>query len=73
MSTPILVTGSAGFIGFHLIGQLLAAGHSVVGYDNLDGFYPAEVKRRRLEQLAAAGDGYLGVTGDICDLVSRSL
>ena len=35
----ILVTGAAGFIGFHLIKTLLAAGHDVIGVDNLNDYY----------------------------------
>ncbi len=47
----ILVTGSAGFIGFHLAGQLLRAGHSVVGLDNLNEYYSLELKQARLQAL----------------------
>lgn len=50
-SRPILVTGCAGFIGFHLTRALLAAGKRVVGIDNLNDYYPVSLKRARLEQL----------------------
>ncbi|MGC2315864.1 MAG: NAD-dependent epimerase/dehydratase family protein, partial [Bradyrhizobium sp.] len=40
----ILVTGSAGFIGFHVARQLLAEGRHVVGLDNLNNFYDAALK-----------------------------
>lgn len=41
------VTGTAGFIGFHLAGRLLADGHEVVGYDGITPYYDVELKRRR--------------------------
>ncbi len=47
----ILVTGAAGFIGFHLARQLLERGDSVVGVDNLNDYYSPQLKKDRLEQL----------------------
>jgi UDP-glucuronate 4-epimerase len=49
-----LVTGAAGFIGFHLSKRLLAAGHTVVGLDNLNDYYDVNLKKARLEQLMPA-------------------
>jgi UDP-glucuronate 4-epimerase len=49
----ILVTGSAGFIGFHVASRLLADGHDVVGYDGLTDYYDVSLKRRRHAVLAA--------------------
>jgi UDP-glucuronate 4-epimerase len=46
-----LVTGCAGFIGFHVAGRLLAQGHAVVGLDNLSDYYDVTLKRARLAQL----------------------
>jgi UDP-glucuronate 4-epimerase len=43
----ILVTGSAGFIGFHLARRLLADGHAVLGIDGLTPYYDVDLKRRR--------------------------
>ncbi len=43
----ILVTGSAGFIGFHLARRLLADGHEVAGVDGLTDYYDVDLKRRR--------------------------
>ena len=47
----ILVTGAAGFIGFHVARQLLAEGRSVVGLDNLNDYYDPALKRARLDIL----------------------
>jgi len=46
-----LVTGAAGFIGMHVSERLLAAGHGVVGIDNLDDYYDVRLKEARLEHL----------------------
>lgn len=47
----ILVTGSAGFIGFHLSKELLKRGYAVLGVDNLNPYYDVNLKRARLEIL----------------------
>jgi UDP-glucuronate 4-epimerase len=47
----ILVTGAAGFIGFHVARQLLAEGRSVVGLDNLNSYYDPALKQARLSLL----------------------
>ena len=49
----VLVTGAAGFIGYHLSRRLLADGHSVVGVDNCNDYYDVHLKKDRLAQLAA--------------------
>ncbi|AMV32272.1 UDP-glucose 4-epimerase [Pirellula sp. SH-Sr6A] len=51
MSRTILVTGAAGFIGFHTCLQLLHAGFSVVGLDNLNDYYDVRLKEARLKEL----------------------
>ncbi len=47
----VVVTGAAGFIGYHVSKQLLEAGESVVGLDNLNDYYPVELKHARLAEL----------------------
>jgi UDP-glucuronate 4-epimerase len=49
----ILVTGAAGFIGFHTTKQLLMRGDEVVGVDSLNDYYDPAIKHARLEQLQA--------------------
>ena len=52
MTSTILVTGAAGFIGMHVSALLAGDGHRVVGVDNLNDYYDPALKRARL----AAGD-----------------
>jgi UDP-glucuronate 4-epimerase len=47
----ILVTGAAGFIGFHLCKRLLIEGYKVVGIDNVNGYYDINLKMARLKEL----------------------
>lgn len=49
-----LVTGAAGFIGFHVCGRLLQAGHQVVGIDNLNDYYEVSLKQARLDLLRSS-------------------
>ena len=48
-----LVTGAAGFIGFHVSERLLQAGHQVVGIDNLNDYYDVNLKQARLDLLTS--------------------
>jgi UDP-glucuronate 4-epimerase len=63
----ILVTGSAGFIGFHLSRRLLEAGEAVVGLDNLNAYYDPALKAARLAIL----ERYSGYRHAKLDLVDR--
>ena len=47
----ILVTGSCGFIGFHLSKYFLEKNNSVVGIDNLNSYYSVKLKKDRLKEL----------------------
>jgi UDP-glucuronate 4-epimerase len=50
-SDPILVTGAAGFIGFHVARRLCEQGGTVIGLDNLNAYYDPKIKQARLDQL----------------------
>lgn len=67
----VLVTGAAGFIGSHVCEALVRRGDRVVGLDNFDPFYSAEIKTRNIggvERTAAACAGsFTLVRADICD------
>jgi UDP-glucuronate 4-epimerase len=50
----VLITGAAGFIGFHLSQKLCGAGYTVVGIDNLNDYYDVSLKKDRLEILKSS-------------------
>jgi UDP-glucuronate 4-epimerase len=56
MSDHYLVTGAAGFIGFHLCQRLLGEGHTVTGIDNLNDYYDVTLKKDRLALLEENGE-----------------
>ena len=62
----ILVTGAAGFIGYHVCRRLLAGGEEVVGLDNLNDYYTPQLKHDRLARLAGL-PGWRFVRGDLAD------
>ena len=62
----ILVTGAAGFIGFHVARRLLATGAEVLGFDNLNTYYTPRLKHGRLAELAGH-PGWRFVRGDLAD------
>lgn len=61
----ILVTGAAGFIGYHLCEALLKTGHKVIGLDNINDYYDVNLKYARLKQLGIARDD-AQVFSDLC-------
>ena len=66
MFNRILVTGAAGFIGFHLARQLCEAGREVVGYDVVNDYYDVALKEARLQQLEPYANFRL-VRADLAD------
>src|SRR5258706_5122174 len=62
----VLVTGSAGFIGFHLSQRLLTQNYHVVGLDNLNDYYDVGLKESRLEVLKKHGN-FSFVKGNLHD------
>jgi UDP-glucuronate 4-epimerase len=67
-SMPILLTGAAGFIGYHVSQALLARGESVIGIDNLNDYYDVSLKEARLAQLT----GKSGFTFQRADIAERA-
>ncbi len=63
----ILLTGAAGFIGFHVAQALLARGDEVIGIDNLNDYYDPKLKRARLDQLQGQ-KGFKFYQADIADV-----
>jgi UDP-glucuronate 4-epimerase len=61
-----LVTGAAGFIGYHVAEALLARGEPVIGLDNLNSYYDPRLKDARLQRLRSAA-GFRFVQGDVSD------
>src|SRR5262245_34717709 len=65
--TPVLVTGAAGFIGYHLAERLLDEGRLVVGLDNMSEYYDVELKQARLGLLEQRA-GFSFARVDLADL-----
>ena len=73
----IFVTGTAGFIGFHLARRLLAGGHEVTGYDGVTDYYDPALKRARLALLGQERgfrpvEGMLEDAADLSTALERS-
>ncbi|MEJ2379413.1 MAG: NAD-dependent epimerase [Pseudolabrys sp.] len=63
---PVLVTGAAGFIGFHIARRLGESGRRVIGLDNLNDYYDPKLKQARLAELAKL-DGFSFARIDLAD------
>ncbi|KAA2311782.1 SDR family NAD(P)-dependent oxidoreductase [Puniceibacterium sp. HSS470] len=63
-SRPVLVTGSAGFIGYHTCKRLLETGHQVIGLDAMTDYYDVALKQRRHEMLSAL-PGFTAIEGRV--------
>ncbi len=66
MTSAILVTGAAGFIGYHIAARLLARGDRVIGLDSLNDYYDVRLKEARLARLSPA-EGFRFVRADLAD------
>ncbi len=64
--TKHLITGTAGFIGFHLAKRLLERGEEVVGFDNVNDYYSVSLKRNRLAQLTCH-EKFQFIEGDLAN------
>lgn len=62
----ILITGAAGFIGFHLSKRLLEQGYTIIGFDNLNDYYEISLKENRLRELWHF-KGFSFIKGDLAD------
>jgi UDP-glucuronate 4-epimerase len=62
----VLVTGAAGFIGYHTAARLLDRGHEVIGFDNLSPYYDVSLKEARLQRLSES-ERFRFIKGDLAD------
>jgi UDP-glucuronate 4-epimerase len=66
LNAPILITGAAGFVGYHLAKQLLTGNHRVVGFDNMNAYYDPRLKEARLRELRKF-ENFEFIKGDLSD------
>ncbi|MGZ5850351.1 MAG: NAD-dependent epimerase/dehydratase family protein, partial [Methyloceanibacter sp.] len=62
----VLLTGAAGFIGYHTAARLLDRGHEVIGFDNLNAYYDVSLKEARLARLKER-EGFRFLKADLGD------
>ena len=63
----VLVTGAAGFIGYHLCRRFYESGHAIVGIDSMNAYYDVALKEMRLASLKELGSRFQFHKLDICD------
>ena len=63
----VLVTGGAGFIGYHLTKKLLNDGYRIVSVDNMNDYYDPHLKEDRIRDIGNHGDSYVFIPVDIAD------
>jgi UDP-glucuronate 4-epimerase len=63
----ILITGCAGFIGYHASTKFLDKGHEVIGVDNLNNYYDVALKKNRLKELKKYKKNFSFIKVDICN------
>jgi len=66
----ILITGAAGFIGYHLSKKCIKNGHTVIGYDNINDYYDVNLKKARLNDLEKTNGDFCFIKGNLEDKVS---
>ena len=66
----VLVTGAAGFIGFHVSRYLISRGDTVLGIDSLNNYYDVPLKNARLTELSKSGEGFAFKRVDFADHVA---
>ena len=68
MNKTFLITGAAGFIGFHLCKRLLKENFKILALDNLNTYYSIKLKKERLKEIYKQGGDFTFIDGDIEDI-----
>ena len=72
MSKRVLITGAAGFIGFHTAKRLIKEGHEVIGIDNLNNYYDVKLKQSRIQNIEKSKNNQIKKWRFIkCDLLEK--
>jgi UDP-glucuronate 4-epimerase len=73
MGESILVTGAAGFIGYHLSAALVLRGDRVIGIDSLNDYYDPQLKRDRLAEIGKLGGDFSFIQCDFADAAALTI